>query len=462
MDYAKDDATRAALRNASAAVGAAASARAATIAAAVQREADAAAAQRVAAAERAAHDAEAATAAHAAASASVPADVAALLLRLSLSAHGPALCDKLGVASCADLARLKEAHLKDEVPAMRVAERLRLLDAVAPAIVPAPAPTPVPAPSPPAPAPTPAPVAAPRVLISALVMGINAYAPPLPSLANAVADATAVHAALCALPGARSTLLTDCSKAALEGALTAFRKDCAARAAAVTATAAATTRGVTISRAQQPASAADVSERVLGIVFFAGHGLQVSGVNYLVPSDFQVPDANPKLEVVLKDTARACVSLEAVMETLDDAGVFVACALLDCCRNVPDFLPGAHRSAGSGGGGGAVRGGMGAITTPSLSAADAGGMLVAFATAPGQFARDASTRMPGHSPFTAALLASLRPAASGAGAAAGGGGLRLNDLHMFLRDEVHADTGGEQRPFISASFSTAAGSLLLA
>jgi uncharacterized caspase-like protein len=154
---------------------------------------------------------------------------------------------------------------------------------------------------------------------------------------------------------------------------------------------------------------------------------------------------------VLKDTARACVSLEAVIETLDDAGVFVACALLDCCRNVPDFLPGAHRGAGSG----AVRGGMGAIATPPRSA-DAGGMLVAFATAPGQYARDASTRQPGHSPFTAALLASLR-AAPGSGV-----GRRLNDWHMFLNDEVLSDTDGEQRPFISASFSTAAGSLLLA
>jgi hypothetical protein len=126
--------------------------------AAAQKKADAAAAQRVAAAERAARDAEAraaaaeqqsaaaaaavaaqqaAAAAHASAAASVPADVAALLSSLSLSAYGPALVDKLGVASCADLARLKEAHLKEELPTMRVAERLRLLEAVAPAPAPA-------------------------------------------------------------------------------------------------------------------------------------------------------------------------------------------------------------------------------------------------------------------------------------------------------------------------------------
>ncbi len=61
----------------------------------------------------------------------VPADVAALLSRLALSAYGPALVDKLGVAFCADLALLTEADLEKEMPAMRVAERRRLLHAAA-------------------------------------------------------------------------------------------------------------------------------------------------------------------------------------------------------------------------------------------------------------------------------------------------------------------------------------------
>jgi hypothetical protein len=63
--------------------------------------------------------------------ASVPSDVAALLSALSLSHHGTALVDVLGVSCVADLALLSEAHLKEEVPAMKVAERLRLLKAAA-------------------------------------------------------------------------------------------------------------------------------------------------------------------------------------------------------------------------------------------------------------------------------------------------------------------------------------------
>jgi hypothetical protein len=105
-----------------------------------------------------------------------------------------------------------------------------------------------------------------RACVRALVIGIDAYAAPPNgpgSLDNAVADATAVHKALSALPGAASTLLTDCSKTVLEQALVDFRDStgkCKDRGMKVTAAAPA---------------AAEASSRVLGIVFFAGHGLQV-------------------------------------------------------------------------------------------------------------------------------------------------------------------------------------------
>jgi hypothetical protein len=134
MDKASD-ATRAAVRNATAA------------AAAAQAEA-AAAAQRVAAAECAAREAEAraaaverqsaavlsaqqaaAAAAHARASASVPADVAALLSSLSLSAYAAPLCAKLGMTCAADAALLTDAHL--ESIDMRPLERCKLMRAAA-------------------------------------------------------------------------------------------------------------------------------------------------------------------------------------------------------------------------------------------------------------------------------------------------------------------------------------------
>ena len=271
-----------------------------------------------------------------------------------------------------------------------------------------------------------------RVRVRALVVGINTYASPvLGRLANAVADATAVHDAISALPGAASTLVKDCDKVSFERALTDFRDGvgtCDGRGMRVSVVDAA------------PAAAAE--QRTLGIVFFAGHGLQVSGRNYLVPADFCVPTRNDKLEPMLRDTARACVSLELLEEVLDDAGVTAGAVLLDCCRNVPDFLAelGATRTTG------ATRtlpAGMGEAT-PRLA-----DLMITFATAPGTAALDCSSRDPRHSPFTAALLKAFAEPR------------RLLELNPFLTDEVSADSGRKQRPHVGGSYGIEAGSLLL-
>jgi uncharacterized caspase-like protein len=328
----------------------------------------------------------------------------------------------LGLKSPADAALLFDADdaVLEQKVGMKLLERRKLLSA-AHAGTHAAAPSAAPRAPPPD---------APRVRLRALVVGVNTYRSPLPSLANAVRDAEAVQAALSTQPGAECVLLRNCNKQQLEAALKAFRAGGAAD------------RGVRVSPA--PASAAQLPEaRSLGIFFFAGHGLQVNGVNHLVPSDFAVPDAHPKLEAMLSDTADACVSLERVLDFMDKADVFASAIMLDCCRNVPDFLPGAHR-----GGGGAVRSGMGSVNTVPLGADD-GGLVITFATAPGTCAKDASSRVPGHSPFTAALLEALRKPR------------QLKDLLPFLRDEVLADTKREQCPWVGGSFSTEAGNLRL-
>ena len=117
--------------------------------------------------------------------------------------------------------------------------------------------------------------------------------------------------------------------------------------------------------------------------------------------------------------------------------------LLDCCRNVPDFLAelGATRSAG--GGTRALPSGMADCKTSTEN------LLVAFATKPGECALDRSSRLASHSPFTAALLRSLEAPR------------RLNDLPMFLVDEVKRDTRDQQCPQALATWGTEAGTLLL-
>ena len=402
---AKDDATRAALGG-------------------VPTASAAAAAQLLAASERAAADADAARRAAEAeaarkAASSVPADLAAWLATLELSEHGSRLVADHKLKSVSFCRFLEEGDLVQS--GLAKVEARRFLAAAAklggdskrlPPVAAAPAEQPV----------------ASRPRVRALCVGINAYSSPVPGkLANAVADATAVHKALIALPGAASTLLTDCSKAAFEAALVDFRDG----------TGVCKGRGMAVTAASAPA------EPTLAVVFFAGHGLQVAGRNYLVPSDFRVPNKNDKLDVMLRDTAKACLALSEIEEVLEDAGVSAGAVLLDCCRDVPDFLAtlGATRSAS--GGTRALPSGMGEAA-PRLH-----DLMVTFATAPGTRALDRSSRLPGHSPFTAALLKAFAAPK------------RLVDLNPFLTDEVGADTAGKQRPHVGGSYGREAGNLLL-
>jgi uncharacterized caspase-like protein len=409
-----------------------------------QAEADAAAGQRIAAAQQqvqaasAKAAAEAAarkaaearavalereqTAAAAAAAAAVPVDIAAWLSLLQLSDHGPRLVSEHKLAFVSDCRFLEESDLAASglakvearrflAAASKLAGDSKRLDGVAAAV-------------------QAQQHAGGHVRVRALVIGINAYNSPVPGkLDNAVADARAVHNALSKLPGAESTLVTDCTKAAFEAALTDFRDG----------TGVCKGRGMRVDAV--PASAAAPEQRTLGVVFFAGHGLQVSGRNYLVPADFRVPTKNDKLDPMLRDTARACIGLDLVEEILEDAGITAGAVLLDCCRNVPDFLAdlGANRSVGTR----ALPAGMG-DAKPSLA-----DLMVTFATAPGKEALDRSSRVPGHSPFTAALLKAFAAPK------------RLLELNPFLTDEVAADSGGRQRPHVGGSYGTEAGNLLL-
>ena len=359
----------------------------------------------------------------------VPTDVEALLSQLSLSSYGHALVDRLGGVSCvADLRHVTDAMLRAELPAMKPLERAKLLSAVAERAAGIGA-RPVP-----------------PVRLRALVVGVDAYEEPVPgALKNAVADATAVHAALSRLPGAACTLLTNCTKAALEAALVDFRDG----------TGACKSRGMRVVAKEHAAAgpvgscAADAGAHTLAVFFFAGHGLQVNGRNYLVPRDFRKPACTEKLESMLRDTARACVALTRVEEVMGDADVHAAAIWLDCCRNVPPFLEelGATRSMGGAGmsaaAAAAMPSGMGQVA-PQLA-----NLLITFAAAPGMVAWDNSSRLPAHSPFTAALLAALATPR------------RLLELAPFLTDEVSADTRGAQRPHVGGSYGIVAGNILL-
>jgi hypothetical protein len=156
------------------------------------------------------------------------------------------------------------------------------------------------------------------------------------------------------------------------------------------------------------------------LFFFAGHGLQYHGLNYLLPVDANLED-----EVSLRYNT---LSLDKVREALDSASG-VKIMILDACRNNPfsDML--ASRQAGRG---------RGVERTRGLARIDqTEGMVVAYATQADQEAQDGQGR---NSPFSAALVQRL-----------GEPNLEIATLFRRVAQDVYEKTGGKQRPELSIS-----------
>ena len=120
------------------------------------------------------------------------------------------------------------------------------------------------------------------------------------------------------------------------------------------------------------------------LFFFAGHGIEVKGENYLLPVDAELNDLDREDSLPLET-----LSLEKVLDDLAEAKIRLKTVVLDCCRDDPlsrSWL--------------ATRGNKGGLAEVAESDLPRGAMLV-FSTAPGQTAADGRDR---NSPFTSALL----------------------------------------------------------
>ena len=118
----------------------------------------------------------------------------------------------------------------------------------------------------------------------------------------------------------------------------------------------------------------------VALFYYAGHGMQVNGSNWLVPTD-----ANPTRP---QDLEFQMVNAELVLKQMDGAGTRLNIVILDACRNNPF----------AGFGGRAVAGGLAQMRAPE-------GTLISFATQPGNIAADGSGA---DGPFAMALAASMR------------------------------------------------------
>jgi uncharacterized caspase-like protein len=154
----------------------------------------------------------------------------------------------------------------------------------------------------------------------------------------------------------------------------------------------------------------------IALFFYAGHGIAISGTNYLLPID---ADIKSEMDVKLGSAINVDVTLD---QTMGDAKVKLV--FLDACRDNP-FA--AKIKANSPSRTVAVQQGLAEMKS-------AEGTLIAFATGPGQTALDGPEGT--HSPFTSALLAHLTEP-----------GVEIQQVMTEVRAEVNDQTHKGQLPW---------------
>lgn len=149
----------------------------------------------------------------------------------------------------------------------------------------------------------------------------------------------------------------------------------------------------------------------VGLFYYAGHGVQSDGNNYLIPID-------AKLDIE-GDLKREALDVGKVLDMMEDARNSTNIIILDACRDNP--LKRRWRT---------TQRGLASINT-------AKGVYIAYATSPGKTAADGTGS---NGTFTAALLKQIVKPHKG-----------IDDLFNQVREDVNRDTGGKQVPWTTSS-----------
>jgi hypothetical protein len=151
----------------------------------------------------------------------------------------------------------------------------------------------------------------------------------------------------------------------------------------------------------------------VGLFYYAGHGVQVKGINYLVPVD-------AKLESE-EEVEYECVDAGFVLAQMDSARNSLNIVILDACRNNP--FARSFRSASRG---------LAVMDAPS-------GTLIAYATSPGSVASDGNTR---NGLYTQEFLKFMRTP-----------NLSIEEVFKQVRISVRNLTQGRQTPWEASSLT---------
>lgn len=150
----------------------------------------------------------------------------------------------------------------------------------------------------------------------------------------------------------------------------------------------------------------------VALFYYAGHGVQVDGDNYLIPLDSDIRNS--------EDVTEYGIALQSVMRTMERSGARMNIVVLDACRDNP-FSAGAWTASING---------LASVVAPADT-------LIAYATGPGQLADDGEGS---NSPYTAALSSEiLQPGAT------------LEDVFRATRRHVLERTGNRQTPWEHSS-----------
>lgn len=157
----------------------------------------------------------------------------------------------------------------------------------------------------------------------------------------------------------------------------------------------------------------------MAAVYFAGHGMEINGDNWLIPVDAELKRDT--------DAANEAINLQSVMLQVSST-TSLGLVILDACRNNP-FAAKMNRSIALRA---APSSGLGRIEP-------VGNVLVAYAARDGTTALDGDGR---NSPFAAALLRNIEAP-----------GVEVTFMFRNVRDDVMEATRNEQQPFVYGSLS---------
>jgi uncharacterized protein (TIGR02145 family) len=153
----------------------------------------------------------------------------------------------------------------------------------------------------------------------------------------------------------------------------------------------------------------------VGLFYYAGHGIQSNGYNFLIPTDAQL--------MTEKQVEYDCVQADRVLAIMEGSGTTINIIILDACRNNPFERSWTRSSTGRG---------LAFMNAP-------GGTFIAYSTAPGSTASDGSGN---NSPYTSAILESIETP-----------NITITQMFQNVTRILSQKTARQQVPWISSSLT---------